>query len=92
LLEEVTLAKELGFDGKSCVNPRQIDIIHKVFTPSQKEIDYAYRVLAAYQEALQKKSGVIALNGKMIDAPMITRAERALANAGQAGVSNKEGV
>lgn len=90
LFEEVTLVKELGFDGKSCVNPRQIDIIHSVFTPSQKEIDYAYRVLAAYQEALEKKSGVISLNGKMIDAPMITRAERVLANAGLAGVGRKE--
>jgi citrate lyase subunit beta/citryl-CoA lyase len=86
LAEDVALAKELGFDGKSCVNPRQIDIIHKVFTPSEKEIDYAYRVLAAYREALEKKSGVISLNGKMIDAPMITRAERVLANAGKAGI------
>lgn len=92
LIQEVTLAKELGFDGKSCINPRQIDIIHNVFTPSEKEIDYAYRVLAAYQEALEKKSGVISLNGKMIDAPMITRAERVLANAGRAGVQMKEGI
>ena len=92
LFEEVMLAKELGFDGKSCVNPRQIDIIHKVFTPTEKEIDYAYRVLGAYQEALEKKSGVISLNGKMIDAPMITRAERVLANAGKAGIQDKGGA
>lgn len=84
-LAEATLAKELGFDGKSCVNPRQIDMIYQVFTPSQKEIDYAHRVLAAYQEALEKKSGVISLNGKMIDAPMITRAERVLAYASAVG-------
>lgn len=82
---EATLAKELGFDGKSCVNPRQIDMIYKVFTPSAKEIDYARRVLAAYQDALAKKSGVISLNGKMIDAPMITRAERTLAYASAVG-------
>jgi citrate lyase subunit beta/citryl-CoA lyase len=92
LIQEVTLAKELGFDGKSCINPRQIDIIHNVYTPSEKEIDYAYRVLAAYQEALEKKSGVISLNGKMIDAPMITRAERVLANAGRTGAQKKEGI
>ena len=84
LAEEVTLIKELGFDGKSCVNPRQIEIIHSVFSPGEKEIAYAQRVLAAYQEALEKKSGVISLNGKMIDAPMIVRAERVLANAGVA--------
>ncbi len=81
LTAEVELAKELGFDGKSCVNPRQIEIIHAVFAPSEKEIDYARRVLAAYRDAAARKSGVIALDGKMIDAPMIIRAERVLANA-----------
>ncbi|KYZ75295.1 citrate lyase subunit beta [Anaerosporomusa subterranea] len=91
-LAEVELAKELGFDGKSCVNPRQIDIIHQVYTPSEKEIDYAHRVLAAYKDALTKNSGVIALNGKMIDAPMVIRAERVLANARSAGVYQKEEI
>jgi citrate lyase subunit beta / citryl-CoA lyase len=91
LLSEVQLAKDLGFDGKSCVNPRQLTIIHQVFTPSEKEIDYAHRVLAAYQEALANNSGVIALNGKMIDTPMVTRANRVLANARAAGVFQKEG-
>jgi citrate lyase subunit beta/citryl-CoA lyase len=84
-IQEVTLAKELGFDGKSCVNPRQVDLAYEVFTPSSKEIDHAKRVLEAYQEALERKSGVISLNGKMIDAPMITRAERVLAYATAVG-------
>lgn len=92
LRSEVQLAKELGFDGKSCVNPRQIDIIHEVFTPSEKEINYAYRVLAVYDEAMAKKSGVIALDGKMIDMPMVTRAQRVLALAAAAGVCRKEEV
>lgn len=92
LIAETQLAKELGFDGKSCVNPRQIDIIHQVYTPTVKEIDYAQRVIAVYQEALAKNSGVIALNGKMIDMPMVTRAERVLATASAAGVYRKEEV
>ena len=91
LINEVELVKELGFDGKSCVNPRQIDLIHQVFTPSAKEIDYAHRVLAVFQEAQAKNSGVIALDGKMIDMPMVIRAERVLANASAAGVYHKEG-
>ncbi|MCX7781134.1 MAG: aldolase/citrate lyase family protein [Negativicutes bacterium] len=91
LINEVTMVKELGFDGKSCVNPRQIDIIHRVFTPSSQEIDYAHRVLTVYQEALANKSGVIALDGKMIDMPMVIRAERVLANARAAGIYHKEG-
>lgn len=90
LINEVTLVKELGFDGKSCVNPRQIDIIHKVFTPAEKEITYAHKVLAVFEEALANKSGVISLDGKMIDMPMVIRAERVLANARAAGVYQKE--
>lgn len=78
-IKEVIFAKELGFDGKSCVNPRQITLAYQVYAPTEKEILYAHRVLDAYQDALAKKSGVISLNGKMIDAPMITRAQRVLA-------------
>ncbi len=88
-IEEVTLAKELGFDGKSCVNPRQVDLVYGVFTPSTKEVDNAKRILEAYQEALERKSGVISLNGKMIDAPMITRAERVLAYAAAVGATQE---
>jgi len=90
LINEVALVKELGFDGKSCVNPRQIDLIHQVFTPSDKEIDYAHRVLNVFKEALANNSGVIALDGKMIDMPMVIRAERVLAIASAAGVYQKE--
>lgn len=92
LRSEVQLVKELGFDGKSCVNPRQIDIIHQVFTPSDKEIDYAQQVLEVFKEAVAKNSGVIALNGKMIDMPMVIRAERVLAAARAAGVYKEEGI
>ena len=77
--QDLQLAKDLGFDGKSVVNPRQIAIVHEVFSPSDEEMEYAKRVLAAFQEALEKKSGVIALDGKMIDKPIVDRAERMLA-------------
>lgn len=78
---ELELIKEMGFDGKSVVNPRQVSVVHDFFAPTAKEIDHAERVLAAYQEALEKKSGVISLNGKMIDLPIVARAERTLAYA-----------
>ena len=78
---EIELIKEMGFDGKSVVNPRQVSVVHDIFAPTAKEIDHAQRVLAAYQEALEKKSGVISLNGKMIDLPIVARAERTLAYA-----------
>lgn len=79
--KELELIKEMGFDGKSVVNPRQVSVVHDFFAPTAKEIDHAQRVLAAYQEALDKKSGVISLNGKMIDLPIVARAERTLAYA-----------
>ena len=80
-LAETRLIKELGFDGKSVINPRQVRMAQEVFTPSEKEIKNAERVLAAYKEALERKSGVVALDGKMIDTPIVTRAERVLAYA-----------
>ena len=81
LLRELELIKEMGFDGKSVVNPRQVSVVHDFFAPTAKEIGHAEMVLAAYQEALEKKSGVISLNGKMIDLPIVARAERTLAYA-----------
>ena len=80
-LAETRLIKELGFDGKSVINPRQVRMAQEVFTPSEKEIKNAERVLVAYKEALERKSGVVALDGKMIDTPIVTRAERVLAYA-----------
>ena len=67
--KEVELIHQLGFDGKSIINPRQIEIINEVFTPTQKAIDKALAVIAAIKEAEKKGSGVIAVNGKMVDRP-----------------------
>ena len=76
--KEVELIKQLGFDGKSIINPRQIKIVNDVFTPSQKEIDKALRVIEAIEEAEKSGSGVISLNGKMIDKPIVERARRVI--------------
>lgn len=76
--KEVELIKQLGFDGKSIINPRQIKIVNEVFTPSQKEIDRALRIIEAIEEAEQNGSGVISLNGKMIDKPIVERAKRVI--------------
>lgn len=84
--KEVELIKKLGFDGKSVINPRQIEPVHEIFTPTQKEIDHSLRVIQAIEEAYDKKSGVISLNGKMIDKPIADRAKRILELAEAAGV------
>lgn len=87
---EVELIKKLGFDGKSIINPRQIEIVNEVFTPSQKDIDKAVAIVGALHEAARRGSGVIALNGKMIDKPVVIRAQHTIDLAIAAGVLRKE--
>lgn len=78
LRREVEIIKQMGFDGKSVINPRQIPIVNSVFAPTEAEIENAKNVIYAIREAESKGSGVIALNGKMIDKPIVERAERVL--------------
>lgn len=87
---EVELIKKLGFDGKSVINPRQIPIVNEVFTPTQRDIDKAMTIVAAIHEAGRRGSGVIAVGGKMIDRPVVLRAQRTIDLAVAAGVINKE--
>jgi citrate lyase subunit beta/citryl-CoA lyase len=83
-IRELRLAKQLGFDGKSVIHPSQIALTHAVFMPSADELAKARRIVAAAAEAEAKGSGVVALDGKMIDKPIVERALRALALAGEA--------
>lgn len=82
---DVKYGKMLGFTCKSVIHPSQIPLVHAVYDPTDKEIEDAKAVLAVYEEALAKASGVIALNGKMIDMPMVARAKAVLAYAKAAG-------
>ncbi|CAM3430505.1 HpcH/HpaI aldolase/citrate lyase family protein [Erysipelothrix sp. HDW6B] len=86
LRRETELIRQLGFDGKSVINPRQIPIVNSVYRPTDKEIKNAKDVIAAIAEAEAKGSGVIALNGKMIDKPIVERAERVIMLARAAGI------
>ncbi len=88
--KEVELIKRLGFDGKSIINPRQIEIINEVFAPTEKEIEKAKTIIAAIKEAAAKGSGVIAVNGKMVDRPVVIRAERTIELAKAAGILKEE--
>jgi citrate lyase subunit beta/citryl-CoA lyase len=90
-INEVKLIKQLGFDGKSVINPRQIQPVHEIYTPSQKEIDKSIRVIQASEDAKEKGLGVVSLDGKMVDKPIIERAQRVLMLAEAAGVCTNEG-
>jgi citrate lyase subunit beta/citryl-CoA lyase len=87
---ECELIKTLGFTGKSLVNPRQIDVLHEVFAPKRKEIEYANDVMEAIVEARKMGTGVISLRGKMIDAPVVKRAYTVLKTAYAQGLIDIE--
>ena len=89
---EVELIKRMGFDGKSIINPRQIEIINEVFAPKEKDIEKARTILAAIKEAAEKGSGVIAVNGKMVDRPVVIRAQRIIDLAIASGILTKEDI
>ncbi len=86
LVQQTKLIHTMGFDGKSIINPRQIEPVHRVFTPTQKDIDQAVAIICALEEARAKGSGVISLNGKMVDRPIVLRAVYQLELARAAGV------
>ena len=87
---DARLAKALGFTGKASISPRHVEVINAVFSPTQKEIDYAYEVMEAIALAKAQGKGAIALHGKMIDAPIVARAERVLAAAKDLGLERRE--
>ncbi|MBD5231675.1 MAG: citrate (pro-3S)-lyase subunit beta [Bacteroidales bacterium] len=88
--KEVEFIHRLGFDGKSIINPRQIEVVNEVFAPSQKAIDKALTIIAAIKEAEKKGSGVIAVNGKMVDRPVVIRAQRTIDLAKASGIIKEE--
>lgn len=91
-IAETTRIKQLGFDGKSVINPRQIPLVNGIYAPSKTEIQQANEVIWAIREAESKGSGVISLNGKMVDKPIVERAERVIALAKAAKLITEEEV
>lgn len=85
-LREASLIKQMGFDGKSLINPAQIALIHNLFAPTQKEVDYAMRVIKAAEDAAKAGIGVVSLNGKMVDTPIIERSRLIVQRAETSGI------
>lgn len=78
LRASVLEAKALGFEGKGCIHPRQVPVVHEAFAPSEKEIERAKKIIIAFNEAEKKGLGVVALGSKMIDAPVVKRARHTI--------------
>lgn len=73
-----TQAKELGFDGKTLIHPKQIDTTHEVFSPSQEEVDHARKVVDAWEEAKNSGKGVVLVNGRLVEELHVHEAQRIL--------------
>ncbi len=76
LRHSVLEAKGLGFEGKGCIHPRQIAVVHEAFAPTQTELEKARRIVAAFEEAQKKGLAAVSLGSKMIDPPVVKRALR----------------
>ena len=83
---EVLQNREMGFDGKSIVNPKQIQIVHEAFAPTKKEIAYSEKLIRSFDEQADAGVGVYTVDGKMVDIPFFEDARRVLALAKACGV------
>ena len=89
IVVDAELAKALGFSGKASISPRHVEVINRVFSPTMAEIDYAYEVIEAIRIAKEQGKGAISLRGKMIDAPIVARAERTISMAVEMGLGRE---
>ncbi len=71
-------ARRLGFSGKTMIHPAQTEIINELFSPSAADVDYAARVMRAFDEAQARGDGAVALGGRLLDLPIVERARRTL--------------
>ena len=90
IIKDAELAKALGFTGKASISPRHVEVINEVFSPTKEEIDYAYEVMDAISLANKMGKGAISLHGKMIDAPIVLRAERVISIAKDMGMDRRD--
>ena len=78
LEQDTRFARDLGFTGKALIHPAQIEVVEKVFRPTDAEIEYARRVVAAFERAEAEGAGAVAVDGQMVDLPVVERARRVM--------------
>jgi len=78
---DATTGRNMGYDGKICLLPRQLNVANRVFRPSDAELEHARRLIARYEEAMARGIGTIDFEGKMVDGPLLKRAQRLVAFA-----------
>ena len=90
LYEDTLRSRKMGFDGRSAIHPSQVEVIHRAYTPSPEEIEWAKKVIEALEEGKKIGKGAVSLNGKMIDRPVAKRAERIISLAKAAGIVKED--
>jgi len=90
LKESVIEAKSLGFEGKGCIHPRQVKVVHEAFAPTDEDITKAKRIVKAFENAEKKGLGVVSIGSKMIDAPVVKRAQKTIELAKFNNLLNKD--
>lgn len=78
---ETRLARSLGFRGKACIHPAQVDVVNAIFAPSEGELEHARRIVAVYEQTLAEGRGAVALDGELVDLPVVERARQMLTQA-----------
>ncbi len=86
-LEIVRRSRRFGFEGATCIHPSLVPVLNEGFTPDKSEIEQARRIVSAYEEAQRDGVGAIAVDGRMVDVPIVTRARDVLRRSGLAGTA-----
>ena len=89
LTRNATIARQMGFEGMGCIHPGQIPVIHSAFDPAPEELEKAKIIVEAYEKALLEGCGVVSVGTKMIDPPVVKRAQRLLEHAVRTGFKNR---
>ena len=88
IINDSNMSRDLGYSCKICINPRQIPVVNRVFTPTEAEIDWARRVIEAKKEHAARGVGVFSVDGKMVDLPVALRAQRIMDIASALNLDN----
>jgi len=92
LRQNVIMSKALGFEGMGCIHPRQIAVIQNGFAPEESEIEKAKRIFLAFEDAKSKGLGVVSLGTKMIDPPVVARAQKTINLAVKLGILSENWI
>lgn len=87
LIAETRQGKELGYEGKACIHPSQVEAVNAVYTPTAEEVAYAREVIAAFEQAVAAGKGAVAFRGRMLDGPIVESERKVLERARKAGMS-----